>query len=113
MNLRNTFPFLLLLLLIFGVGCTTPWNGPNGYAVERQPPKAITEDIQRYIQEKKIPATVISEVLYGVAPTGRREVRILQEIPASLGKETLVHVLHYNAQQMRTKVRILHARRVC
>jgi len=111
MNLRNTISFLLLWA--FAVGCTTPWGGPNGYAVERHPPKAITEDVQRYIQEKKIPSSVISEVRYGVTPTGQREVRILQEIPATDGKETFVHVLHYDAQQTRTKVRILHARRVC
>ena len=114
MNIRIAFSILLLTGITSLVGCsTTPWDAVKDYAEESHPPKAITDDVQAFILSKKIPSSDISEIRYGVDGTGRRAVRISQEIPASLGQATLEHVLYYDKNNVRTRVLLLHGRRSC
>jgi hypothetical protein len=110
MNVRIVFAALLLVNL---VGCTTPWDAVKHYGEERDPPKAVSDDIQRFIQEKKIPASDVSEIRYGVNGSGCRAVRISQELPASLGQETLEHVVYYDKNNLRKRVRKIHGHRRC
>jgi len=112
MNFQRAFFGLLLVSLASVVGCTTPWDAVKDYAEERHPPTAITNDIQKFIEAKKIPRSDISEIRWGLDVNGRRAVRISQELPESRGMKTLEHVLYYDKNQMRTKVLTLRGRRV-
>jgi len=95
------------------LGCTTPWSAVKDYTQERHPPKTVSEDVDSFIELKRIPRKDISEIRYGVDPKGRRAVRISQELPASLGKETVEHVLYYDRNNKRTRVITLHGHRMC
>src|SRR3954447_3738722 len=100
MNLQRVFS--ILLLVSFVSCCTTPCGAVKAYPEEKHPPKAIVEDVQAFIRARNIPSKDVSWVRYDAG--GARAVMITQEIPASLGKETLEHVLYYDESQTRTKV---------
>jgi hypothetical protein len=111
MNLQRVFS--VLMLVSFVSCCTTPWDAVKAYPEEKHPPKAIVEDVQAFIRARNIPSKDVSWLRYGVDAGGARAVMITQEIPASLGKETLEHVLYYDESQTRTKALTLRGRRTC
>jgi hypothetical protein len=105
MNFRTTYFALLLASFACLLGCTTPWSAVKDYGVESHPPKSISDDVQVFIQTKKIPPSDISEIRYGVDGTGRRAVRISQTIPETEGKQiSWEYVLYYNKDMVRKKV---------
>jgi hypothetical protein len=114
---RSYWGFVLCLILAFPsfgfvAGCTTPRDVVKDYAVEFHPPKAVADDVGKFIAAKGIQRSNISEVRYGVDAKGRRAVRITQEIPGSHFKTTLAYVLYYDKDGVRTSVRKLNGRRV-
>ena len=106
MNFRTTYFALLLASFACLLGCTTtPWSAVKDYGVESHPPKAILDDVQIFIQTKKIPPSDISEIRYGVDGSGRRAVRISQTIPETHSKQiSWEYVLYYNKDMVRKKV---------
>src|SRR6185369_11148021 len=108
MNLQRTFSVLLLVSFVSLVGCTTPWEAVKAYPEEKHPPKAIVEDVQAYIRAQKISTKDVSWIRYGADARGRRAVMITQEIPGTGYSKTLEHVLYYDENQVRTRVRTLH-----
>src|SRR6266536_2577029 len=81
---RSYWGFVLSSILLLGsfavlVGCTTPWDAVKDYAEEPHPPKAVVDDVQKYIEAKGIPRSDISEVRYGVDAQGRRAGRVIEE----------------------------------
>ena len=95
----------------FVAGCTTPWDAVKDYAVEFHPPKAITDDVRKFIAAEGMTRFNVSEVRYGMDAKGRRAVRITRELPGSHYKSTLAYVLYYDKDAVRTRVRKLNGKR--
>jgi hypothetical protein len=121
---RITLFLLMLTALICLAGC----EGNGGDALSKYKrveqvshfPKAISDDVQNYIKIKKIPFSGdeipmdgISTIEYFEDGTGGYAVLITQEIAASQNQKTLDHILYYDKNNSRTKVKIFHGKRGC
>jgi hypothetical protein len=123
MSIYRIISSVFLLAVIAGLtGCgETPREALSGYNVDwtgahygdHPLNKAITDDVQSFIRSKKIPQSDISEIIYGEDSTGRHAAMIMQEIPASQGKETTEYILYYDSNNTRTNVRTFHSTRSC
>jgi hypothetical protein len=76
-------------------------------------PKPVTDDVQSYIHSTGLPASDISWIEYMEDGTGGYAVVITQEIPKSQGTEAKSHVLFYDKNNLRTKVRVYSGYRRC
>lgn len=124
-NIVNANRIIMLALLIGALvilaGCGSPIDALNGYDVDwthtrynhRPLDKAITDDVQKFINSKKIPQSDISQITYGEDATGRHVAMIIQEIPASHGMEINDYILYYDKHNLRKSVRTFHSRRSC
>lgn len=114
--------FAFLITALAGlVGCEDPRDALSGYDldwthtsyIEHPLAKALTDDVQKFIESKKIPKRDISDITYGKDTSGRHVAVVTQEIPASQGEETNVYILYYDKDSARTGVRKFHCRRSC
>ena len=69
-------------------------------------PKAVSDDVQSYIRSKNLPASDISWIEYMEDGAGGHAVVITQELPKSRGQDLNSHVLFYDKNNLRTKVRV-------
>jgi hypothetical protein len=76
-------------------------------------PKAVTDDVQSYIHSTGLAAADISWIEYFEDGIGGHAVVITQEIPKSQGQDAKSHVLFYDKDNLRTKVRVYSGHRRC
>src|SRR5579863_6934482 len=69
-------------------------------------PQAVRDDVASYLHSTGLPAADISRAQYLEDGTGAHAVVITQELGKSQGRDYKIHILIYDKNNLRTKIRV-------